>query len=347
MSVSYQWSRRKGTTEQHRTFVGINGELTVDTDKKTVVVHDGVKAGGYPLVKEETLSQFADTVYNKNAVYTKSEVDGIASNLDQKISNLDAVKKTGDETIAGVKTFSSNIVGNITGNSGSATKLQAARTINGVPFDGTANITVSDSTAVNLTDNQTIAGVKTFSSSPIVPTPTTNTQATNKAYVDSIITNVQSLPIGAILNGYTIFANCIVAFGGEFNRADYPKLWAYLQANPSLVKTKTQWQTESTANGGICGFFSDGNGTTTFRVPNLAKAFLRLDSRSVGSYQGDAFKSHTHGLIAPREIGAAYATETNQFVLSSTGAATRSTTATGEAETIPKNIAVLPLIVAK
>lgn len=40
------------------------------------------------------------------------------------------------------------------------------------------------STAVKLTGNQTVAGVKTFSSSPVVPTPTTNTQAANKKYVD-------------------------------------------------------------------------------------------------------------------------------------------------------------------
>jgi len=38
---------------------------------------------------------------------------------------------------------------------------------------------------VDLTTNQTIGGVKTFSSSPIVPTPTTSTQAANKTYVDS------------------------------------------------------------------------------------------------------------------------------------------------------------------
>ena len=38
---------------------------------------------------------------------------------------------------------------------------------------------------VHRTDNETIAGVKTFSSSPIVPTPTTGTQAVNKDYVDS------------------------------------------------------------------------------------------------------------------------------------------------------------------
>ena len=73
-----------------------------------------------------------------------------------------------------------------TGNAATATKLATARTINGVAFDGTANITlpVSDSTAVKLTGNQTIDGIKTFTSSPIVPTPTTYTQVANKVYVD-------------------------------------------------------------------------------------------------------------------------------------------------------------------
>jgi len=37
-----------------------------------------------------------------------------------------------------------------------------------------------------LTGNQTIAGVKTFSSSPIVPNPTTATQAASKSYVDGV-----------------------------------------------------------------------------------------------------------------------------------------------------------------
>lgn len=41
-----------------------------------------------------------------------------------------------------------------------------------------------DSANVKLTGNQTIAGVKTFSASPIVPTPTTGTQAANKDYAD-------------------------------------------------------------------------------------------------------------------------------------------------------------------
>jgi hypothetical protein len=42
-------------------------------------------------------------------------------------------------------------------------------------------------TKISLTGNETIAGVKTFSSSPIVPTPTTDTQASNKVYSDTKI----------------------------------------------------------------------------------------------------------------------------------------------------------------
>ena len=36
-----------------------------------------------------------------------------------------------------------NVTGNVTGNATTATRLQTARSINGVPFDGTSNITVS------------------------------------------------------------------------------------------------------------------------------------------------------------------------------------------------------------
>lgn len=43
-----------------------------------------------------------------------------------------------------------------------------------------------DRGSVKLSGNQTISGVKTFSSSPEVPTPTASNQAANKSYVDSI-----------------------------------------------------------------------------------------------------------------------------------------------------------------
>lgn len=49
----------------------------------------------------------------------------------------------------------------------------------------------SDGTLANLAHtigDETIAGIKTFSSSPLVPTPTTATQVANKAYADAVVT---------------------------------------------------------------------------------------------------------------------------------------------------------------
>ena len=41
---------RRGTTSQHGSFTGAEGEVTVDTDKETLVVHNGSTAGGFPVM---------------------------------------------------------------------------------------------------------------------------------------------------------------------------------------------------------------------------------------------------------------------------------------------------------
>ncbi len=51
--MAVQIQRRGGTTSQHSTFKGANREITVDTTKKTLVVHDGITAGGHPLARED------------------------------------------------------------------------------------------------------------------------------------------------------------------------------------------------------------------------------------------------------------------------------------------------------
>lgn len=93
--MSTQLKHRRGTTAQHSTFTGASGEITIDTSKNTVVVHDGSTAGGYPLAKSSDLSTLA----------TDSAVVHLA----------------GNETIAGTKTFSSVISGDISGNAGTVT----------------------------------------------------------------------------------------------------------------------------------------------------------------------------------------------------------------------------------
>ncbi|KQB15313.1 hypothetical protein H9N28_03275 [Rhodobacter capsulatus] len=104
--------------------------------------------------------------------------------------NGTVVRTTGDQTLAGVKTFSAPIAGSITGNAATATKLAAAKTINGVAFDGSAAITLP---TVNTTGAQAVAGVKTFSDIPVIPitAPTVAGQVASKAYVDAQVASAE------------------------------------------------------------------------------------------------------------------------------------------------------------
>lgn len=45
--MSKQWQIRRGTTIENNSFTGAIGELTMDTDKNQLRIHDGVKQGGY------------------------------------------------------------------------------------------------------------------------------------------------------------------------------------------------------------------------------------------------------------------------------------------------------------
>ncbi len=52
---------RRGNTSQHGSFTGAEGEVTVDTDKETLVVHNGSTAGGFPVLRATGGSQNLST----------------------------------------------------------------------------------------------------------------------------------------------------------------------------------------------------------------------------------------------------------------------------------------------
>ena len=51
MAIAVQ--RRRGSTADHAAFTGLVGEITVDTSKQVVVVHDGATPGGFPAAAED------------------------------------------------------------------------------------------------------------------------------------------------------------------------------------------------------------------------------------------------------------------------------------------------------
>ena len=53
--MARQIQLRRGTTAEHSTFTGAVGEVTVDTTKDTIVVHDGSTAGGFPIDTDQTV----------------------------------------------------------------------------------------------------------------------------------------------------------------------------------------------------------------------------------------------------------------------------------------------------
>ena len=51
--MSTQVQFRRGTTADHSSFKGADGEVTVDTTLKTVVIHDNITNGGFPLLRQD------------------------------------------------------------------------------------------------------------------------------------------------------------------------------------------------------------------------------------------------------------------------------------------------------
>lgn len=75
--MAIQVQMRGGTSIEHSAFTGVNREVTVDTTKKTLVVHDGVTVGGHPLATEKNLNDIKDEFNKKieNAISSEHNHD--------------------------------------------------------------------------------------------------------------------------------------------------------------------------------------------------------------------------------------------------------------------------------
>lgn len=82
--MTSQIQHRRGTTTQHATFTGAIGEITVDTVKKTAVVHDGATAGGIPLATEAALALKADDAATTAALAGKADAAATTAALAAK-----------------------------------------------------------------------------------------------------------------------------------------------------------------------------------------------------------------------------------------------------------------------
>lgn len=114
------------------------------------------------------------------------------------------------------------------------------------------------------TGNETLSGVKTFSSSPIIPTPSYKDNSTNAANTEWIRNNIA--PAGSVMiwAGTTVPTGYLLCDGSAVSRTTYSDLF-------SAIGTT----------------YGVGDGSSTFNLPNFNGRYLKgfgANTDSVGTY---------------------------------------------------------------
>ena len=170
----------------YQTAEGSTGFIAAGNPGYVLTAQAGNAISWSPNILEQLIKKSSDsylvfsggsgTYYDGQTAVTLS-VDATSANTASKV-----VARDGSGNFS-AGTVTANLVGNVTGdasgNAGSATRLQTPRTINGVSFDGTANITVADSTKVPRSGGS-MTGFLTLHANP-----TASFHAATKQYVDS------------------------------------------------------------------------------------------------------------------------------------------------------------------
>jgi len=170
--------RRRGTTAEHSSFTGAVGEISVDTTKDTIAVHDGSQAGGFPLAREDM-----NNVTNRIGITQLNVSDG---------SNGQVLTTNGSGTLSfsTVDATTANVGGDLSGTVGNAQIVANAV--------GTTELAANAVTTVKVTDaNITAAKLATNSVTTI---KITDANVTTAKIADSAITSVKILD-GTIVAG--------------------------------------------------------------------------------------------------------------------------------------------------
>jgi hypothetical protein len=173
---------RRGTATQNNSFIGAEGELSVNLSNYSLRLHDGATAGGYEIARQD----FSNATFGATVLPTLNTTYNLGSS-GFKFLNVHSQEFTGD----------------LTGNADTATTLQTARTINGVSFDGSADITIEasidktlfigtgleDSGAGTQFDGGTDVTLRLKNVTNFTDTNLLKWDSTNGQFVDSIITD--------------------------------------------------------------------------------------------------------------------------------------------------------------
>jgi len=216
----------------------------------------------------------------------------IGTNIDVLAIRDDDKKVTFSSSNIPFATVTHDGVAKWLGNANTATKLQTARTINGVPFDGTQNITIEAGQGEFLPlTGGTVTGPIYLPSTA----PTTDTQAVTKKYVDDSVAGAGGGDVTAAGDNYftgkntfnrpiTVRDGELAGIGGTITLGTKPNS-ATTQAKINSAATGAMYYT---ATEGLAHFFNVGTaevatigGTaTTATLDFLANSILKYSTSS-------------------------------------------------------------------
>lgn len=149
MAITVQ--HRRGNTTQTAAFTGALAEITVDTDKKTVVVHDGSTPGGSSLATEavsNTAGRYANSAYiHANAAYDYANTLAAGAAID---NTARALANTANVTAQAAFDKANSVQSFVT---------FAANGTNVVADSQTDTITLTPANGITLTANATADGI--------------------------------------------------------------------------------------------------------------------------------------------------------------------------------------------
>jgi hypothetical protein len=316
--MSTQVQIRRGNTAQTATFTGAVAELTVDTDKEVVVVHDGVTAGGYPLARESALTSnqiFSQASFNTaNAAFAAANSAGSYANSAFLIANSAAaysntVNNTQNNSITAAFTAANSAGVYANGAFVAANTADNKGTSAGVYANG-AFAAANNEAGVNLTQNNSITAGFTAANSAGVYANGAFARANNSlnANTGGIITGdltvTQNLSVGNLFvsgQTFSVSAGTIVA-------------------NDTLIILGSGNYFSDTKDIGIAGHYNDGTNAHSGLI------------RDVGTKEWYLFKGYTPEIDANNNV----IINDNSFEVDTLNANIKSTTIT------IKGIDVLP-----